>query len=427
MKILWVCNMPIEPIAKDMKLGVSISGGWIMGMYNEIVKNPEYELGICFPLKNKRKSVWGSCEGVKYYSFYQKSKLSGLPDTLSKSNLTRKHLENIIKDFSPDVLYVFGTEYSHSLIATEVFSKPERTVINIQGLVSEIAKCYYADLPESAIRKFTFSNLFRGSITKQKREMELRGKNEISVIRKANYAVGRTDWDKACVEKINPAIKYYSCNESLRSVFYENAARWSFDKCEKHTVFVTQAGYTIKGLHYLLKAMPQILDKYPDTKVFVAGRNPVKPKTVKGRLLISSYGLYLDKLIKENRLENSIVFLGSLPQEKMVDRFLKANVFVLPSAIENSPNSLGEAMLLGVPSVAADVGGVGSMAENDKEAVLYTHNDSLMLADAIIGIFSDNERANSLSERAHLRAEKNHDRKTNCENVLRLYDEIAKR
>ena len=57
-------------------------------------------------------------------------------------------------------------------------------------------------------------------------------------------------------------------------------------------------------------------------------------------------------------MEDKIEFLGRLSAEGMKQAYLDANVFVMPSTIENSPNSLGEAMLLGVPCVAADVGGV---------------------------------------------------------------------
>ena len=53
----------------------------------------------------------------------------------------------------------------------------------------------------------------------------------------------------------------------------------------------------------------------------------------------------------------------------MKDRFLKSHMYLCPSAIENSPNSLGEAMLLGVPCVAADVGGISSIFENGKDGI----------------------------------------------------------
>ena len=54
----------------------------------------------------------------------------------------------------------------------------------------------------------------------------------------------------------------------------------------------------------------------------------------------------------------------------MCDRYLKSNLFVCCSAIENSPNSLGEAQLLGMPYVASFVGGVPEIAGMNAD-VLY--------------------------------------------------------
>ena len=64
----------------------------------------------------------------------------------------------------------------------------------------------------------------------------------------------------------------------------------------------------------------------------------------------------------------------------MCEQYLKANVFVLPSAIENSPNSLGEAMMLGTPTVVSDVGGVKNMIDHEKEGYVYQPDASYMIA-----------------------------------------------
>ena len=89
------------------------------------------------------------------------------------------------------------------------------------------------------------------------------------------------------------------------------------------------------------------------------------------RMKISAYGKYLQQLICRGNLEEKVVFLGRLSGEQMKEQYLKSNLFVCCSAIENSPNSLGEAMLLGVPCISADVGGISSVFEGGKDGFLY--------------------------------------------------------
>ena len=59
----------------------------------------------------------------------------------------------------------------------------------------------------------------------------------------------------------------------------------------------------------------------------------------------------------------------------MKEAYLKSHVFACPSALENSPNSLGEAMLLGLPCVAARTGGIPDMAEDGTSAFVFEKGD----------------------------------------------------
>lgn len=133
----------------------------------------------------------------------------------------------------------------------------------------------------------------------------------------------------------------------------------------------------------LFEAMPLILRRYPDAKIYVAGSDP----TDKPWYRITGYGKYLKKQIARLGIAKHIVFTGMLDEKTMCDRYLKSNVFVCCSSIENSPNSLGEAQLLGMPYVASFVGGIPEIV-NYSHDVLYRFEEYEMLAKKICQVFA---------------------------------------
>ena len=109
----------------------------------------------------------------------------------------------------------------------------------------------------------------------------------------------------------------------------------------------------------------------------------------------------------------------------MKENYLSANVFVLPSTIENSPNSLGEAMLLGVPCVASDVGGVKNLMTHDREGFIYQSTAPYMLAHYICRVFRMENQAQTLGAAAQTHARKTHDPDANLQALLEIYQNIA--
>ena len=297
------------------------------------------------------------------------------------------------------------------------------TIISIQGLVSIYAKHIYANLPFNAIYGFTLRNLLRkDSVYLHKKTFVLRGKNEIKSLQKTKHIIGRTTWDKACSSQINPEAKYHFCNETLREEFYKH--QWEVNNCEKHSIFLSQGQYPIKGLHYMLEAMPLILKKFPNAKVYISGKDITKSDTFKDKLLMTYYGKYIKKMIIRMDLERNIVFTGPLDEEKMCHRYLKSHVFVCPSSIENSPNSLGEAMVLGVPCVASDVGGVSDMLKHKEEGFVYQTDAPYMLAHYVCEIFENEDLAMKFSKNARIHALKTHDPLTNTAQLIKIYKNI---
>lgn len=330
-----------------------------------------------------------------------------------------------LRTFQPDVIHSWGVEYDHALAmvkAAEQEGMLDHMVASIQGLCAFLAEHYTDGLPGGVVKGVTFRDLLRkDNIAQQQEKFRLRGNLERQAVEKLHHVIGRTDWDHGCAQEWNPDVRYHFCNETLRQNFYEG--QWQYERCKKHSVFASSCAYPIKGFHYLLEAMGQVRKTYPDATITVTGRSYLE-KGWKQQLRRSSYEAYLAKLTKKYNLENAVQFLGDLSAEEMKQAFLNANAFVLPSTLENSPNSLGEAMLLGVPSVAADVGGVRDLMEADMEGFIYGSGDVNVLADHIVRIFAMGEEAAAMGKAAASHANKTHDPETNLRELMKIYNEI---
>ena len=86
--------------------------------------------------------------------------------------------------------------------------------------------------------------------------------------------------------------------------------------------------------------MPEILQEFPQAHISVAGISITGYGTLKEKLKISGYGKYLRDLMKVHDLEGRVSVLGNLTDRQMKEAYLNSHVFVCPSALENSPNSL---------------------------------------------------------------------------------------
>ena len=299
----------------------------------------------------------------------------------------------------------------------------DNVVISIQGLCSVYALKYESGLPKNIVNSFTLRDLLRfDNISLQKKKYENRGKFEIESLKIAKNVIGRTDWDFACTNQINDNLNYYFCNETLRDSFYKSS--WNIETCEKKSIFLSQCNYPIKGFHKFLEALKIIVKKYPDVKVYTTGKNILDLK-FKDRLKLNTYQRYLIKQIKKNKLENNITFLGFLDEENMCKSYLRANCFVSCSSIENSPNSVGEAMLLGVPTISSDVGGVKNMLKHNEEGFIYPFDETYMLAHYIMKIFEDNKLAKTISKNAQKHALETHNKDKNFETLMKIYEDIS--
>jgi glycosyltransferase involved in cell wall biosynthesis len=418
MKILWLINLPLPEASLLMNEKPSPFGGWLINASENLVEQENIELKIAFPKKGVKKYIKIKGKKITYYAF---KPVTDKDKKLIKDNSIFK---NIIAEVKPDIIHIHGTELAHTLSMVNMCKKEDiKAVISIQGLVSVIEKHIFNNLPWKVVYGFTLRNLIRrDSVVGLRKLYYKRGKNEIEALKKVNHIIGRTSWDKACTSQINPNAKYYLCNETLRDEFYKHC--WDINRCEKYSIFVSQGSYPIKGLHFMLEAMPLILKRFPDAKLYIGGSNITKSDSLKDMLKRSSYGKYVEELIKRYNLSSCVKFTGILDEKQMCDRFLKSHVFVSPSCIENESNSLSEAKILGVPSVASYVGGVTDRIQHGIDGFLYQHDAPYMLAYYVGEIFANDELALRFSAKARERALKINDVTANLNALLGIYKQI---
>ncbi len=415
MNILWITNIPLPDASSLMGEKPIPFGGWLVNAASELIKEQNIVLNVAFPKNDIDKVEVIKGENINYYPF---PSVNYSDKASMKENA---NLINIIDESKPDIVHIFGTEFPHTLAMVNVCNlKGITTIISVQGLVSVIAKHYITGLPIQLLNRFTFRDFLKqDNIKQQQRKFEKRGKYEIEALQKVSHIIGRTTWDRACTSFINEDAHYHHCNETLRDVFYRH--RWDINQCEKYSIFLSQGSYPIKGLHFVIESLPLLLKRYPNVKLYVGGIDITKYSTLKEKLKISSYGKYIKDLINIHNLQNHIIFTGILNEKQMCELYLKSHVFVCPSSIENSPNSLGEAMMLGVPSVASDVGGIADLLKHKEEGFLYQSDAPYMLAHYICEIFGDDQLALEFSENARKKALKRHDRKLNNERLKEIY------
>lgn len=416
MKILWVVNIKI-PLVFDAqgKKNRTNTGGWLDRISRGIIENG-HELIVCYPnLKDEN----GTSGKLSYCGFQCDSRNMHKGQLDDKAGI--ENAKKIIENYAPDVLHIHGTEYQYSwyfVMAAKYLNIDKRLIVSIQGLVGVCAKHFSVGIPERVCKSRTLKEMInRKNIADDKKYYEIRGDYEKKTICMAHNVMGRTIWDYACTTQLNPKIHYYTGYETLREAFY--SGKWEYSKCVRHRIFMSQASYPIKGFHLFIEALAIIKNDFPDVTVHVAGNPPTNSNWISG----NTYNRYIEELMEKYDVKESIKFCGSLDSFHMREEMLESNVFVSASLIENSPNSVAEAMLLGLPVVSSNVGGVQDMIVTNKEGYLYQVDAPYMLAYYVKKVFKDEDNS-VISDNERKKAIQVHDYEKNLQSLLLVYNEL---
>ncbi len=348
-------------------------------------------------------------DGVKYFALGQPKKPGIFFATRAKDIAACAAL---VRERTPDLVHIHGTERFYGLLpARKLIQAP--CIISIQGLLSACRDVFFGRLsPREIWRANRLIELAsRRGLLWLYREHQHAAQYEGEILANAPAFMGRTDWDRARIESVNPGAAYYHVGEVLREAFADR--RWDLNACERHTILFTKLGRApYRGTEVLLKALPLIRKQFPDVKLRMTDHLGTR----------RGYDRFLRKAIAESGVSENVELLGYLAADQMAAVLPRTHVFALASYVENSPNSLCEAMQVGLPCVAAYAGGVPSLIEHRRTGLLTPPGDAHALAAAIMTLFRDDSLAARLGRAASTEAAKRHDSRLILSQVLHAYN-----
>lgn len=404
MRILWFTNTPgLISGKKDS------SGGWISSLQENLEKKGGHELGLVFYSDSQSNPTR---QGATHYFPIKRKGNTRLKRKWMQILGTTEMDENVekfvavVNQFKPDIIHVHGTENPFGLIIPHVGNVP--VLVSIQGILNVIIKKYF-----SSIDSYRFSDWRKNwdffmaknfTIIKKKADIER------EILKDTRFIAGRTEWDRQVARVLAPQARYFHIDESLRPIFY--GSKWDQRKNIKFKLFSTISDQPYKGVQVLLEAAIELHRSGFDFEWKVAGLD---------------WGSDMLRMFHvETDLQGvGLNLMGRLTQEKIVEELLSANCFVQVSQIENSSNSLGEAMMLGLPCIATATGGTASMLKDKMEGVLVPEGDPFCLAGAIIEYSERYEELIKMGQAARIRAKERHDPGRVIEQLFTTYEEVV--
>ncbi len=420
MKILWFANTPCG--ATERLTGEKVTGGgWLSSLSEQIVQIPNIELHIAFYWGKPHNSF--EHNGINYHPLLRSgdnSKLGRLVNRYKQvfcdTTLSRElpEMVKVIEFVRPDIIHIHGSEENFGMIAKETLSCP--VVLSIQGLLSPYLCKFYSGFSKSSIEKGEgiIRKILCNGIGLSERSMRKRATMEREFIYLIPNIIGRTFWDKACSLTMNPSRRYFEVGEILRNEFY--GVRWNKKAFGKPLVLTsTISSGVYKGIETIFQTSSVLKKAGVDFVWNIIGLD-------KTDFLVG----IAQKLTDCSAEELGINLLGRKNAFQMTELMKNADMFIQVSHIENSPNSLCEAMLLGMPIIATNVGGTSSMLENNVEGRLVQDGDPYVMAGVIMEMSNDFETAKEYGVKAAETAALRHDKNHVCFQLIEVYETLLK-
>jgi len=372
-----------------------------------------HQLGIAF-MSGDSDPCSVKKDHITYYPVQASLRVGISPDEWKKAE---EKLLDVIRDFKPDIIQCFGAEWPYGAIAESVDIP---VVIHLMGFLNiyypaiEMARGYHPDQNSFRTR---FRSFPRRLLSSAKRKNDGGSPNEQNssfeqhVMEVNHYFFGRTEWDRNIAKYYSPGSRYFHIPEAVKSFFFNTDHQWKYHFDGKLRLFTMSSGDDRKGNEIILRTA-EILKKVVklDFVWEIAGH--------------PEFFSYFEKKTGISAEEVNIRLVGMLDDKSILNHFEKSDLFIHPSILDNSPHTICEAQLVGVPVLSSNVGGVPQLIEDGKTGFLYPYNEPHTLAFLIANIFKDHDLLTQISENSRTMAHIRHDPDAIAADLFKAYQTI---
>lgn len=400
MRILWFVQANFDP---SKEKGGYNGAGWISSLLNVLKTVNDIQITVAFHGKTEQEYVEENVTFISMLSprmpfvkklFYKmKGDYIGEEEFLWDSYVDI--YKNIVNKVSPDIIQIFGTENTFGLLCGKTTIP---IIVHIQGITAPYHNAYFPPF---------ISKRSQSGICRKYNSWKKMVHREKEMCKHINYYIGRTEWDYRVSKIMSPTSKYFYGSEILRSCFYKNQMDKQYPKS---LVIVSTISIPLyKGYDLILKTA-KILSEMGELFTWKVIGN-VCPDLI-------------EKIIGITHTEVGVELLGVKTSEEIKYELLNCTIYVHPSYIDNSPNSVCEAQMLGCTCIGTYVGGIPSLIKNGETGFLVPANDPYQLAFLIKKIYNNQQENSHIGANAKEAACKRHDKNYICKKLLNTYREI---
>lgn len=389
-------------------------GTWVEALQYAVKEyGKDLEVGVCFEYgATNEKQVK---DGFTYYPISirtsMKNKLKIVSSPWNEYNLLKPHYLKAIHDFKPDIIQCFGTELWHySLLAKEVDIPMVVHIMGFQNIYHDVGNMVTHKSDIYRDNHYNPFSIFRYAVFREKKN-RIRCQMELEEMRVNHYFMGRTEWDKNIVKYLSLGSKYYYCAEAIRPKIYNSERLWSLPNHNHLRLITIGSGSGLKGNEIILKTayiLKNILNVDFEWRVTTIA-SAIRP---------------YEKIVSIRHEDVNVNLIGRVDADDIIDELTNADMYIHPAIIDNSPNTVCEAQLLGTPVIATNVGGIPQLVENGKTGILYPYNESYTLAFSILNLYQNNQKMEELSKKEYEISHERHNPKKIVNTLQNIYKDI---